>query len=60
MGLHPDEANMDSDEYYSYTGEKLLPQKSGYMLGSTAAMRLVPGCQRQPLHRVSCHTAVNR
>jgi hypothetical protein len=42
-----------SDEYHSYTGEKLLKQKSGYMLASTAAMRLVPGSQAQPLHRVS-------
>nr|XP_019050669.1 phytanoyl-CoA dioxygenase [Kwoniella bestiolae CBS 10118]OCF29599.1 phytanoyl-CoA dioxygenase [Kwoniella bestiolae CBS 10118] len=40
-----------NDEYYSYTGENLLPQKSGYMLASTAALRLVPGAKPQPLHR---------
>ncbi|AFR95217.2 phytanoyl-CoA dioxygenase [Cryptococcus neoformans C23] len=40
-----------NDEYSSYTGEKLIPQKSGYMLASTAALRLVPGAQKQPLHR---------
>ncbi|WVQ74082.1 hypothetical protein IAR50_003666 [Cryptococcus sp. DSM 104548] len=40
-----------NDEYFSYTGEKFLPQKSGYMLASTAALRLVPGAQKQPLHR---------
>ncbi|WVQ79665.1 hypothetical protein IAT38_001765 [Cryptococcus sp. DSM 104549] len=39
------------DEYYSYTGEKFLPQKSGHMLASTAALRLVPGAKPQPLHR---------
>ncbi|OCF41833.1 phytanoyl-CoA dioxygenase [Kwoniella heveanensis CBS 569] len=39
------------DEYYSYTGENFLSQKSGHMIGSTAALRLVPGAQRQPLHR---------
>lgn len=49
-----------SDEYYSYTGEKLLPQKSGYILGSTAAMRLVPGCKSQPLHRVRCSPVIRR
>lgn len=42
-----------SDEYASYTGQKLVPQKSGYMLASTAALRLVPGAKPQPLHRVS-------
>lgn len=42
----------NSDEYHSYTGENFLPQKSGYMLGSTAALRLVPGAKPQPLHRV--------
>lgn len=40
-----------SDEYSSYTGETLVPQKSGYMLASTPALRLVPGAQPQPLHR---------
>ena len=40
-----------SDEYSSFTGEKLVPQKSGYMLASTAALRLVPGAKSQPLHR---------
>ncbi|WVQ76329.1 hypothetical protein IAR50_005994 [Cryptococcus sp. DSM 104548] len=40
-----------NDEYFSYTGENLLPQKSGYMLASTAALRLVPGAKPQPLHR---------
>ncbi|KAL4820757.1 hypothetical protein BDW67DRAFT_172345 [Aspergillus spinulosporus] len=29
----------------------LVPQKSGYMLASTAALRLVPGAKPQPLHR---------
>ncbi|KAJ6146246.1 hypothetical protein N7497_008228 [Penicillium chrysogenum] len=29
----------------------LSPQKSGYMLASTAALRLVPGAKPQPLHR---------
>lgn len=42
-----------NDEFASYTGETLLPQKSGYMLASTAALRLVPGAKSQPLHRVS-------
>lgn len=41
-----------SDEYSSYPGEKLIPQKSGYMLASTAALRLVPGAKKQILHRV--------
>ncbi|KAL3429491.1 hypothetical protein BDV09DRAFT_190094 [Aspergillus tetrazonus] len=40
-----------NDEFASYTGEKLVPQKSGYMLASTAALRLVPGAKPQPLHR---------
>ncbi|THY97110.1 hypothetical protein D6C95_05022 [Aureobasidium pullulans] len=40
-----------NDEFASYTGETLLPQKSGYMLASTAALRLVPGAKPQPLHR---------
>ncbi|KAJ5584725.1 uncharacterized protein N7459_004525 [Penicillium hispanicum] len=40
-----------NDEYSSYTGDKLVPQKSGYMLASTAALRLVPGAKPQPLHR---------
>lgn len=42
-----------SDTYSSYVGEKLVPQKSGYMLASTAALRLLPGAKHQPLHRVS-------
>ena len=46
-------ADPHSDEYHSFTGEKLIPQKSGYILGSTAALRLVPGAKPQPLHRVS-------
>ncbi|KAG7529661.1 hypothetical protein FFLO_05505 [Filobasidium floriforme] len=40
-----------NDEYASYTGSNLIPQKSGYMLASTAALRLVPGAKPQPLHR---------
>ncbi|KUJ06753.1 uncharacterized protein LY89DRAFT_692351 [Mollisia scopiformis] len=40
-----------NDEYFSYTGDKLLSQKSGYMLASTAALRLLPGAKPQPLHR---------
>ncbi|WWC68369.1 uncharacterized protein I206_102294 [Kwoniella pini CBS 10737] len=40
-----------NDEYYSYTGENHLSQKSGFMLASTAALRLVPGAKPQPLHR---------
>ncbi|WWD22588.1 hypothetical protein CI109_107081 [Kwoniella shandongensis] len=40
-----------NDEYHSFTGEKFLPQKSGYMIASTAALRLVPGAKPQPLHR---------
>ena len=44
---------MRSDEYASYTGPNLIPQKSGYMLASTAALRLVPGAKPQPLHRAS-------
>ncbi|TYJ56745.1 hypothetical protein B9479_002515 [Cryptococcus floricola] len=40
-----------NDEYFAYTGENLLPQKSGYMLATTAALRLVPGAKPQPLHR---------
>ncbi|KAI1829237.1 hypothetical protein DTO006G1_9827 [Penicillium roqueforti] len=40
-----------NDEFSSYTGDKLVPQKSGYMLASTAALRLVPGAKPQPLHR---------
>ncbi|KAL4928485.1 phytanoyl-CoA dioxygenase family protein [Aspergillus undulatus] len=40
-----------NDEFASYTGERLVPQKSGYMLASTAALRLVPGAKPQPLHR---------
>ncbi|CAI6095299.1 unnamed protein product [Clonostachys chloroleuca] len=41
-----------SDEFSSYTGETLVPQKSGYMLNATTAIRLVPGAKAQPLHRV--------
>ncbi|KAL2813928.1 hypothetical protein BDW59DRAFT_167362 [Aspergillus cavernicola] len=40
-----------NDEFASYTGERLVPQKSGYMLASTASLRLVPGAKPQPLHR---------
>ncbi|RSL50949.1 hypothetical protein CEP53_008613 [Fusarium sp. AF-6] len=40
-----------SDEYFSYTGDTLVPQKSGYMLATTAALRLAPGAQPQLLHR---------
>ncbi|KIW59037.1 hypothetical protein, variant [Exophiala xenobiotica] len=40
-----------SDEFSSYTGEALIPQKSGYMLNATTAIRLVPGAKAQPLHR---------
>ncbi|TVY60050.1 Dioxygenase swnH1 [Fusarium oxysporum f. sp. cubense] len=40
-----------NDEFSSYTGDKLVPQKSGYVLASTAALRLVPGAKPQPLHR---------
>ncbi|SPO06544.1 uncharacterized protein DNG_09234 [Cephalotrichum gorgonifer] len=40
-----------SDTCYSYTGDTLVPQKSGYMLASTAALRLAPGAQPQLLHR---------
>lgn len=40
-----------SDSYSSYTGSTLVPQKSGYMLASTAALRLRPGAKPQPLHR---------
>ncbi|KAL5333541.1 hypothetical protein BJX70DRAFT_403507, partial [Aspergillus crustosus] len=40
-----------SDEFSSYTGESLVPQKSGYMLNATTAIRLVPGAKEQPLHR---------
>jgi hypothetical protein len=46
-------AHFLNDEFASYTGETLVPQKSGYMLASTAALRLVPGSKPQPLHRVS-------
>ncbi|CZR69538.1 uncharacterized protein PAC_19438 [Phialocephala subalpina] len=31
--------------------DRLLSQKSGYMLASTAALRLTPGAKSQPLHR---------
>ncbi|KAM0542272.1 hypothetical protein ACHAPJ_012880 [Fusarium lateritium] len=40
-----------SDESTSYTGDKLVPQKSGYMLNATTAIRLVAGAKAQPLHR---------
>ncbi|WKT54171.1 hypothetical protein QSH57_004755 [Fusarium oxysporum f. sp. vasinfectum] len=40
-----------NDEFSSYTGDKLVPQKSGYVLASTAALRLVPGAKSQPLPR---------
>jgi ectoine hydroxylase-related dioxygenase (phytanoyl-CoA dioxygenase family) len=40
-----------SDSYSSYTGSTLVPQKSGYMLASTAALRLRPGAKPQPIHR---------
>ncbi|KAJ4245021.1 hypothetical protein NW762_014228 [Fusarium torreyae] len=40
-----------SDESFSYTGDTLVSQKSGYMLASTAALRLAPGAQPQLLHR---------
>ncbi|KAI5236556.1 hypothetical protein E4T43_08544 [Aureobasidium subglaciale] len=41
-----------NDEFTSFTGQNRLAQKSGYILASTAALRLVPGAQPQPLHRV--------
>ncbi|KAH0363141.1 hypothetical protein KCU65_g7611, partial [Aureobasidium melanogenum] len=44
-------AHFLNDEFASYTGQTLVPQKSGYMLASTAALRLTPGCKPQPLHR---------
>lgn len=40
-----------SDEYSAYTGDTLVHQKSGYMLNTTTAIRLVPGAKEQPLHR---------
>ncbi|KAL2214435.1 hypothetical protein CC79DRAFT_146950 [Sarocladium strictum] len=40
-----------SDEFFAYTGDKLIPQRSGYMLASTAALRIGPGAEPQPLHR---------
>ncbi|KAL4879279.1 hypothetical protein BJY04DRAFT_220399 [Aspergillus karnatakaensis] len=40
-----------SDKFSSYTGDTLVPQKSGYMLNATTAIRLVPGAKAQPLHR---------
>jgi hypothetical protein len=46
-------AHFLNDEFASYTGETLVPQKSGYMLATTAAFRLIPGAKPQPLHRVS-------
>ena len=42
-----------SDEFATYVGDNLIQQKSGYMLSTTAALRLVPGAKPQPLHRVS-------
>ncbi|KAI5248765.1 hypothetical protein E4T42_05526 [Aureobasidium subglaciale] len=44
-------AHFLNDEFTSFTGQNRLAQKSGYMLASTAALRLVPGAQPQPLHR---------
>jgi ectoine hydroxylase-related dioxygenase (phytanoyl-CoA dioxygenase family) len=44
-------AHFLNDEFSSYTGDKLVPQKSGYVLASTTALRLVPGAKPQPLHR---------
>jgi hypothetical protein len=44
--------NLYSDEFFAYTGDKLIPQRSGYMLASTAALRIGPGAEPQPLHRV--------
>ncbi|KAK7407834.1 hypothetical protein QQX98_010005 [Neonectria punicea] len=38
-------------EFSSYTGENLVAKKSGYVLSSTVALRLVPGAKPQPLHR---------
>ncbi|CAG7558233.1 unnamed protein product [Fusarium equiseti] len=46
-------AHFLNDEFSSYTGDKLVPQKSGYVLASTAALRLVPGAKPQPLHRAT-------
>lgn len=40
-----------SDTNISFLGEKPNPQRSGYMLASSAALRLVPGAKPQPLHR---------
>ncbi|PTU21333.1 hypothetical protein P175DRAFT_0476293 [Aspergillus ochraceoroseus IBT 24754] len=44
-------AHFLNDEFASYTGETLVSQKSGYMLATSAALRLVPGAKPQPLHR---------
>ncbi|CAH0052284.1 unnamed protein product [Clonostachys solani] len=40
-----------SDERSTITGDKYLPLKSGYMLATTAGLRLEPGAKPQPLHR---------
>ncbi|OJJ49992.1 hypothetical protein ASPZODRAFT_22693 [Penicilliopsis zonata CBS 506.65] len=34
-----------------YVGEKLVENLSGYTLSTSAMLRLVPGAERQPLHR---------
>ena len=49
---HEQNLTRSSDEFASYTGSTLVPQKSGYMLNATTAIRLVPGARAQPLHRV--------
>ncbi|RMJ18250.1 hypothetical protein CDV36_002039 [Fusarium kuroshium] len=38
-------------EFQAYTGDHLDRKKSGYILSSTVAIRLVPGAESQPLHR---------
>ncbi|EED24637.1 conserved hypothetical protein [Talaromyces stipitatus ATCC 10500] len=46
-------AHFLNDEFSFHTGETLVPQKSGYMLASTATLRLIPGAKPQPLHRAT-------
>lgn len=61
VGHGPLTLDIPSDEFASYTGETLVPQKSGYMLNATTAIRLVPGAKAQPLHRVrQCQTCLKR
>ncbi|KAK7212477.1 hypothetical protein V2G26_019655, partial [Clonostachys chloroleuca] len=44
-------AHFLNGEFVGFNGANKTTRKSGYILSSTAAIRLVPGAERQALHR---------